>query len=386
MDNAYLPSTKNGAAIVCEKDCTSRASGVRPMEKCDVQAAEKLINSAFGKTRQNPRFNLRAYVLEVFFDSPIYDPAHGSIVYDAGANRITSVVLALPMRFIAGRERIVARLLCAFASDAKSGAAGAARLSRTMRASQQDLCFTDTSSAVSADHCTAIGGAILSAKSLQWHKALKPFSSVALRLSRRMPFLGFRLVLAIAGLCDNLVDKRNPDQASKRVGGLVTKPVDFETFRQYALSMTERFFVRPEWSAREFNWLISMAQKNKRMGRLSCLAVFDGLDNAIGAALFYGEPGRTIYILNIVTAEGREHEVLNQLFCHFADEGYAHVTGMSQTFLMNALCRQERMTFRFRGYFCITTRSEELRSRAVRGDIYIGGLASESWSRLMTEY
>lgn len=386
MDNAYTASSKNEATSVCENDYTTRASGPRPMEKSDVQAVEKLINSAFGKTRQNPKFDLRAYILEVFFNSPVYDRAHGSVVYDAGDNRITSVVLALPMRFIAGRERIVARLLCAFASDAKNGATGAARLSRTMRASQQDLCFTDTSSPVSADHCTAIGGAILSVKSLQWHKALKPLSSVALRLSRRIPFLGSRLVLDIAGLYDNLVNKRTPDHAPQRVGGLGIKPVDFETFRQYALSMTERFFVRPEWSASEFNWLISMAQKNERMGRLACLTVFDGLGKAIGAALFYGKPGRTIYILNIVTAESREHEVLNQLFCHFADEGYAHVTGMSQTFLMNALCRQERMTFRFRGYFCITTRSEELKSHAVRGDIYIGGLASESWSRLMTEY
>lgn len=384
--DAYKPSTMKGATSVREKDYTPRAPGVRPMEKCDVQAVEELINSAFGKTRQNAKFNLRDYILEVFFDSPIYDPAHGSVVYDAGNNRITSVVLALPRRFIAGRERIVGRLLCAFASEAKNGAAGASRLSRTMRASQQDLCFTDTSSAVSADHCTAIGGAILSVKSLQWHKALKPFSSVALRLSRRVPFLGSRLILTIAGLCDNLVDKSNPDQASERTGGLAIKPVDFETFRQFALSMTERFFVRPEWSASEFNWLIAMAQKNERMGRLACLTVFDGLGKAIGAALFYGKPGRTIYILNIVTAEGRDHEVLNQLFGHFAHEGYAHVTGMSHTFLMNALCRQQRMTFRFRGYFCITTRSEEVRCRAVRGDIYIGGLVSESWSRLMTDY
>jgi len=385
--DAYTPSTENGAATsVRETDYTYRAPGIRPMEKCDVQAVEKLINSAFGKTRKNLKFNLRTYILEVFFESPIYDPAHGSVVYDAGDNRITSVVLALPMRFIADRERIVARLLCAFASDAKNGAAGAARLSRTMRASQQDFCFTDTSSPVSADHCTAIGGTILAVKSLQWHKALKPFSSVVLRLSRRVPFLGSRLVLSIVGLCDDLVGKRNPDLALERAGGLTIKPVDFETFRQYALSMTERFFVRPEWSASEFSWLIAMAQKNERMGRLACLTVFDGLGKAIGAALFYGKLGRTIYVLNIVTAEGRDREVLNQLFCHFADEGYAHVTGMSHTFLMNALCRQQRMTFRFRGYFCITTRSEELRSRALRGEIYIGGLASESWSKLMTEY
>lgn len=364
----------------------NRTPGVRPMLREDVACVEKLIDSAFGKTHRIATFDFRSYIENVFFGSPVYDPAHGSIVYDVGEKQITSVVLALPMRFIVGRDPIVGRLLCAFASDSEKGAAGAARLSRTMRPSQQDLCFTDTSSPVSADHCLAIGGIILPIESLQWHKALKPLSSMALRLSRRWPFVGSRPILSMLGVGDCILRSWKRGIKPKGINGLTARPADFETFRLHALSMIERFSVRPEWSADEFHWLIAMANVNESMGKLACRTIEDSQGKVIGAALFFGRPGKTAYVLNIVTAASREHDVLGQLFRHFDDEGYAHVTGMSQSFLMNALYRHNHMTFRHRGYFCITTRNEELKDCALRGDIYVGGLASESWSRLITDY
>jgi hypothetical protein len=53
---------------------------------------------------------------------------------------------------------------------------------------------------------------------------------------------------------------------------------------------------------------------------------------------------------------------------------------------MNALYRQNHVTFHHRGYFCMATRDEALRDRALAGDIYIGGLSSESWSKLITDF
>jgi hypothetical protein len=53
---------------------------------------------------------------------------------------------------------------------------------------------------------------------------------------------------------------------------------------------------------------------------------------------------------------------------------------------MNALGRQRLMSFRHRGYFCISTRHDDLKQAALLGDIYIGGLASEQWSRMLTDF
>ncbi|WP_323688146.1 hypothetical protein [Rhizobium sp. AN69] len=115
------------------------------MRRDDVPAVEVVLNSAFKKTGRDRNFDFGAYVETLFFSSPVFDPEYGSVVYDAGESGVTSVILAVPMRFVANGKPITARLLCAFASKGKLGALGAARLSRGMRATKHDMLFSDTS-------------------------------------------------------------------------------------------------------------------------------------------------------------------------------------------------------------------------------------------------
>jgi hypothetical protein len=44
------------------------------------------------------------------------------------------------------------------------------------------------------------------------------------------------------------------------------------------------------------------------------------------------------------------------------------------------------MRFRHRAFTCVATRHQDIRDAIARNDIYIGGLAGESWSRLMTDF
>ncbi len=362
------------------------AVGIRAMRREDVPAVEAVLNSAFKKTGHERNFNFRAYIETLFFSSPAFDPDYGSVVYDAGENRVTSVILAVPMRFIANGKTITARLLCAFASDGKLGALGAARLSRSMRASKHEMLFSDTASPVSADHWVATGGNMLPIESLQWHKALKPFCTIALRMPRRSKLAKTTLALTALGFVDGILRSWKKGIKPHRVAGATVRAGDFETFRHHALRMIERFSIRPEWSYEEFHWLVEMSRTNESLGALKSLTIENDNGHVMGAALFFGQPGRTAYVLNFVCDAGRENDVLNALFRHFDDENYAHVTGMSQPFLINALYRQNHMSFRHDGYFCMATRDEALRDRAIAGDIYIGGLCSESWSKLITDY
>lgn len=361
-------------------------SGVRPMRRDDVPAVEAVLNSAFKKNGQERNFNFRSYIEKLFFGSPAFSPENGSVVYDAGENRVTSVILAVPMRFVANGKTITARLLCAFASDGKQGALGAARLSRGMRASKHDMLFSDTASPVSADHWVATGGNMLPIESLQWHKALKPFCTIALRMPRRSKLAKTTLALTTLGFVDGILRRWKKGLRPQEATGATVKTVDYETFRRRALTMIERFSIRPEWSHEEFHWLIEMSRANESLGELKGVMIENAEGHAMGAALFFGQRGRTAYVLNLVCDAGCENDVLNTLFRHFDDENYAHVTGMSQPFLINALYRQNHMSFRHDGYFCMATRDDELREKALAGDIYIGGLCSESWSKLITDY
>lgn len=374
----------NGQSTRCPAPQSS--TGVRPMRRDDVPAVERVLNSAFRKTGPTTSFDFRSYVETLFFSSPVFDPDYGSVVYDAGENGVTSVILAVPMRFVANGRTVTARLLCAFASDGKLGALGAARLSRGMRASKHDMLFSDTASPVSADHWVATGGNMLPIESLQWHKALKPFSTIALRMPRRSKLAKTTLALAALGFVDGVLRKWKKGLRPQQAPGARVKEVDFETFRRAALPMIERFSVRPEWSHDEFHWLIGMSRTNESLGELKSLTIETAEGHVMGAALFFGQPARTAYVLNLVCDAGRENDVLNTLFHHFDNENYAHVTGMAQPFLINALYRQNHMSFRHDGYFCMATRDDLLRERALAGDIYIGGLCSESWSKLITDY
>ncbi|QCL74772.1 GNAT family N-acetyltransferase [Agrobacterium tumefaciens] len=361
------------------------ATGVRPMRRDDLPAVETVLNSAFKKTGQERNFDFRSYIERLFFGSPAFSPENGSVVYDTG-DRVTSVILAIPMRFVVHGKTITARLLCAFASDGKLGALGAARLSRGMRASKHDMLFSDTASPVSADHWVAIGGNMLPIESLQWHKALKPFCTIALRMPRRSKLAKTTLALTTLGFVDGILRRWKKGLRPPEVAGARVRAVDYETFRREALAKIERFSIRPEWSYEEFHWLVEMSRANESLGELKSLVIENAEGYVMGAALFFGQRGRTAYVLNLVCDAGRENDVLNTLFCHFDDENYAHITGMSQPFLINALYRQNHMSFRHDGYFCMATRDDALREKALAGDIYIGGLCSESWSKLITDY
>ncbi len=361
------------------------ATGIRPMRRDDLPAVEAVLNSAFKKTGQDRNFDFRSYIERLFFGSPVFSPENGSVVYETG-ERVTSVILAIPMRFVVHGKTITARLLCAFASDGKLGALGAARLSRGMRASKHDMLFSDTASPVSADHWVAIGGNMLPIESLQWHKALKPFCTIALRMPRRSKLAKTTLALTALGFVDGILRRWKKGLRPHEVAGARVRAVDYETFRREALAKIERFSIRPEWSHEEFHWLVEMSRANESLGELKSLVIENAEGHIMGAALFFGQRGRTAYVLNLVCDEGRENDVLNTLFCHFDDENYAHITGMSQPFLINALYRQNHMSFRHDGYFCMATRDDALREKALAGDIYIGGLCSESWSKLITDY
>ncbi|KQY57932.1 hypothetical protein ASD52_21750 [Ensifer sp. Root142] len=356
---------------------------VRPMELGDIPAVSSLFSKIFRKRDIEPSGDLRQYLEAVFFGSPLYSPEHGSIVYDDGT--IASAILALPMEFSIHGRHTVGKLLCAFMSDGKAGAVGAACLARTMRSTRQDMCFSDNSSPVSADHWVAGGGVVLPIQSLEWQRSFRPATSSAIRASRQFPALGSKLVLGVLGAFDRVLRWRRPSVKPTPASGCMTKVIGAGEFLGCARPMMERFSVRPVWSTEEFDWLVAIAGKNQGLGEVHFRQVTaDG--RAIGVFLFLGRANRTATVLNVLCQPGREFEVTAEMFACLDREGYAQATGAAQPFLMNAISRQRWLTFRHRGYFCMVTRHGDLKDAALRNDLYIGGLASESWSRLLTDF
>jgi hypothetical protein len=367
-------------------DETPCPAGMRAMARSDIAAIGRLFNKVFRRRDRAAGEDLRRYIETVFFGSPFYTPDRGSIVHENGAGDIDSAILSVPMEFIVDGRRVVARLLCAFMVDGKAGAAGAARLARTVRAARQDLCFSDSSSPVSADHCVAGGGVILPIQSLEWQRFFRPLAAAAAIAGRRVPILGGRAVLGALGPLDRVLRRLSPSSKPTAAPGSQARPASLDEFRTCAARILRRFSIRPSWSKSEFDWLVRVASMNKSLGALQCRKVVHEDGRTIGAFLFFGKPRGMAGVLNVLCEEGREAEVTAAMFACLDAEGYAAALGMAQPFLMNAISRQRWLLFRHRGYFCMVTRHAEVKAAALGNDIYIGGLASESWSRLLTDF
>jgi hypothetical protein len=290
------------------------------------------------------------------------------------------------MEFTVHGRPITARLLCAFMADGKAAAGGAAHLARSMRAMRQDMCFSDNASPVSADHWMAAGGIVLPIQSLEWQRSFLPLKAMALLASRQFPVIGSRILIGALGIVDRALRRVRPSMRPAAQAVCLTTTATFDEFLQYAGPMLERFAVHPVWSKSEFDWLVGVAAMNRSLGTLECRKVLGENGRTIGVFLFFGKANAMATVLNVLSEKGREFDVTAAMFAKLDAEGYAAAVGMAQPLLMNAISRQRWLSFRHRGYFCLVTRHADLKDAAERNDVYVGGLASESWSRLLTDF
>jgi hypothetical protein len=366
-----------------EKSATAARSGIRPMARADIPAVERIFCTAFAK--QGASDDLGAYIEALFFDNPHYSDENGSIVYEDAKKGVTSAIFSLPIPFEVHGRPVMARLLCAFMSDGtKSGALGAGRITRSLRADQVEFCFTDNASPVSASHWATGGGVALPVESLEWRRAFLPLGAALHDLRGRRGWRLLRLLAAPARLLDRAIVARRAGIRPVAAAGCVTRPAAPQAFLDHSGAMTERFAVRPVWTQAHFDWLLRMVALNDELGPLQCRTVEEA-GKVIGVFLFCGRPGGEATVLNLICEEGREFDVTAQMFACLAEEGHVAAIGRAQPFMINAVMRQRQLIFRHRGYLCLNTRHGDLLEAARRGDFYIGGLASESWSRLVTD-
>lgn len=359
---------------------------VRAMERSDLPVVADLFTRTFRKSNQKTDSQLASYIDTVFFSSPLYTPDVGSLVHLNEKSTIDSAILAMPLEFSVHGRPVTARVLCAFMADGKAGAAGAARLARMLRAARQDFCFSDNASPVSADHWVAGGGLVLPVQSLEWHRTFRPAAAGLDMARRRIKLLGKLPLHSLARAVDRFVRRSKTSFAAAPQEGTVSVAISQEQFMEQAHLMMARFSVHPVFSKAEFDWLIAAAKLNASLGELRCRSVTDAQGKVIGCYLYFGADGRNAVVMNVFCYERQEAPVVAQLFADLDNLGYASAQGMAQPFLIQAVLRQRHLVHKHTGYFCLVTRHADLKEAAIGDGFYAGGLASESWSRLLHDF
>ncbi len=91
-------------------------------------------------------------------------------------------------------------------------------------------------------------------------------------------------------------------------------------------------------------------------------------------------------MLNVLSLPGREPAVLDAMFRHLDETGHVEARGRAQFALMAGLSLQRWLAFRHRAFTVVLTRVPEINDAVARGDVYVGGLAGEDWSRLLGDF
>lgn len=357
------------------------AHAVMAMTRADLPEIATLFFKAFRKGGTPPA-DFVGYIEQLFFGSPIFSPDTASLVHRLPDGTLDSAMLVLPTAVSVNGRVLTARLMSNYMTDPQRRTRGGAALALTIRARSQDLCFTDSANHVSTDHWKALGGHMLPPQSLDFRRVFRPTGFYIARLSRRLGPLAAP-ARAAAGIVDVALRRLRPTLAAPQGSGQAMTRAEFIAT---APDLVSRFAVHPLWSADEMAWLLDMAALNTVSGQMQMRAIRDKLGSVVACALFYAQKGKTARVLNLLARPGCEATLVADLLGHLDAMGCLGVEGMAQGFLMEALSRQPGVSFHPRGFCFISTRHAEIVDAAQRGDIYLGGLTGEDWSRLVTDF
>ncbi|MGX1740472.1 GNAT family N-acetyltransferase [Bosea sp. NPDC055353] len=359
---------------------------VRSIRPSDVPAVARLFLKIFRHADKPAGAELQSYLRTLLLASPSYSETAGTQVYEQHDGRIRSALLAVPMRFVACGNILPGRLLGAFMTDADREAAGAAQLILALRPRRADFAFCDSASPTSCNHLLAIGGKPIALQNLEWTRSFRPFGALAGRFDKR--FLRGKVpgLPALAQPLDSLLRRLLPQRDTRDHGDTRIAEMPVATFLVHAPRLIAHYAVRPLWTEEELSWLVSQAAQNTGLGSFTIRSVIDRGSAIIGCFVYYAAPGRTAHVLNVLSLPGREPAVLDAMFRHLDETGHVAARGRAQPALMIGLSLQRWLVFRHRAFTLALTRLPEVNDAIARGDVYLGGLAGEDWSRLLSDF
>lgn len=364
----------------------SHAPGaIRPMVADDVVAVADLYRRVFHGSDAAASPELVAYVRDLAFGAPAEAGEPGGFVHLGADARIDAAVIAVPMRFVVGERVVAARVLSTFmADDRPTARRPGARLAMHLARSGCEFLFTDTAKAVSADLFSVFGGAVLPLHSLEWLCVFRPAILAARLVERRAPRLARALALP-AGPIDRLARRIVPSLAAPDGGDARLEPISDAEFVALAPRFVAHCTVRPLWAPDELAWALAMARRRDRNGPLRLDRVIDRRGETIGVAVHWSAKGRIARVLDLPTLPGREAEAIAALIAALDRDGVAAVRGLVRPGLAEALYRVPGVIYRHNAHTVCLTPLAEARDAVARGDVHLGGLAGESWSRLISD-
>ncbi len=342
--------------------------------------------------KERARVALCQLYRKLYFESPWHRPdVVNSLVAENEQGRIVGMIGAVTRPFrVQGRSLTAAVCSELYVAPEERGKMVGIGLMRQFLRGAQDLSVADIANDASRAIWERLGGftaplydvnwflpfRLVSAAASQW--ARTPFRRQVCRALQPLLEAGDWLTRRLAG---RAARSKSGNVMRLGVGGrkLQLERLTPELFADEFSRLTERHVLRPEYGRNEARWL--WARLNflcRGAGNSRQMVVRDSRGRVLGWFIYQVEPGQVARVAQVVSAEGEEHWVLEQLFTDAEQQGAVGVAGRMQPELFRAVLDLGCWLRARKRFTLVHSRDESLVAAFQSGEAFLSLLEGEA--------
>ncbi|TIN29876.1 MAG: hypothetical protein E5Y31_10240 [Mesorhizobium sp.] len=369
----------------------SQHGSVRPLAAEDLERVAALFLTKFRRRRRHlldrAIAETAAYMREIYLDPAGQSGESNALVQINRQGRLGGFLGVLKARYELNGAALNAAIIGPLMADpgTDDGSAGP-QLLRALHQGEFDLQLTDSANRTSLAFARPMKYQLLPVHCLGWTCIFRPAAMAAARLHRKWPGLPRLALDPCARAFDALAKRRfePPVQlsASQRVH---CEPIDAVQFAERLPTLLSDYSLRPRWKDGELPRLLALAAEKRADGPLNFGGAYDETGKMLGCYAFYGQAGDIANLLQIQASGPHWRATLDGLIAAARDMGCVGITGQTQSRFMPQLFGYRNVFFRYAGGTMVRSRIAEVTEAVRSGDIFIGGLIGDRWTRLSSD-
>ncbi|TPJ29264.1 hypothetical protein [Mesorhizobium sp. B2-7-2] len=364
----------------------SQHGSVRPLAAGDLEQVAALFLMKF---RHRRRQRDRAIVQTADYMRGLYLDGDESkaLVQINPQGRLGGFMGVLKARYELNGRALSAAIIGPFMTDSSidHGWAGP-QLLRALHQSEFDMYLTDSANRTSLAFARPMKYQLLPVHCLEWTCIFRPGAMAAAVLRRKWPGLPRLALDPCARAFDALARRRfEPSAQHSSSQRIHREPIDAAQFAEQLPALMTDYSLRPSWTDGELPRLLALAAEKRADGPLHFGGTYDDTGRMLGCYAFYGQAGGIANLLQIQASGSRWGVTLDGLIAAAREMGCVGITGQTQNRFMPQLFGHKDVFFRYAGGTMVRSRIAEVTEAVRSGDIFIGGLMGDRWTRLSSD-
>ena len=301
--------------------------------------------------------------------------------------RLGGFMGVLKARYELNGRALNAAIIGPFMTDSSTdhGWAGP-QLLRALHQGEFDLFLTDSANRTSLAFARPMKYQLLPVHCLQWTCIFRPGAMAAAVLRRKWPGLPGLALDPCARAFDALARRRfGPPAQHSSSQRIHREPIDAAQFAEQLPILMTDYSLRPNWREGELPRLLALAAEKRADGPLHFGGTYDEAGKMLGCYAFYGQAGGIANLLQIQSSGPHWGATLDGLISDAWTMGCAGIIGQTQSRFMPQLFSYKNVFFRYAGGTMVRSRIPEVAQAVRSGDIFIGGLMGDRWTRLSSD-